>query len=112
MRQRRKRGPWPPMVSLLLLIGLTACSEDDGPKDLRLLTPQTTVHTLLDAYGVLEVPQAEIDRRMELGRRFHLNDPDARRLVFHGHSRGGHGAPSSWRRSVSMPAAGTPCHGS
>ncbi|MAQ18904.1 MAG: hypothetical protein CMN30_29420 [Sandaracinus sp.] len=70
------------MVSLLLLIGLTACSEDDGPKDLRLLTPQTTVHTLLDAYGVLEVPQAEIDRRMELGRRFHLNDPDARRLVF------------------------------
>ena len=80
MRQRTIWGFGPPLLAALL--ALAGCAEDERPPDLRFHTPGATVHTLLDAYGVLEVPQAEIDRRMALGRRFHLNDPQARRLAF------------------------------
>ncbi len=69
---------------MLLLTGAAGpgCGGGEGHDDLRYHTPQATVHTLLDAYGVLELPQKEIDRRMDIGRRFHLNDPEARQLAF------------------------------
>jgi hypothetical protein len=58
------------------------CGGSEGHDDLRYHTPQATVHTLLEAYGILDLPQKEIDRRMDIGRRFHLSDPEARRLAF------------------------------
>ena len=68
----------------ILIVGalvLGACAEDPRP-DLRFASPQATIQTLFDVYGVLEVPQAEIDRRMEIGYRFHLVDPTTLRLCF------------------------------
>ena len=50
-----------------------ACAEE--PLDVRFHTPKTTIETLLDTYGVLDVSQVEIDRRLSIGRNFHLNDP-------------------------------------
>lgn len=79
MRQHFRR---PPLVVLLTLGLASACGGSGSHADLRYHTPQATVHTLLEAYGVLEVSQAEIDRRMEVGYRFHLSDPEARRLAF------------------------------
>ncbi len=67
---------------LLTLSGAFGCGGSEGHSDLRYHTPQATVHTLLDAYGVLEISQKEIDRRMDIGRGFHLNDPEARQLAF------------------------------
>jgi len=66
---------------VLLTLGI-GCGGSEGHSDLRYHTPQATVHTLLDAYGLLDLPQKEIDRRMAIGRRFHLSDPDARRMAF------------------------------
>jgi len=58
-----------------------ACSEEE-PGELRFATPKSTVDTLLDTYGVLELPQEEIDRRMRIGRNFHLNDPETMARCF------------------------------
>ncbi len=57
---------------------LAACSSPRTSTDLRYNTPRATVLTLLDAYGVAEIPQEEVQRRMRIGRRFQLNDPVAR----------------------------------
>jgi len=65
-------------VLLLAICGLlAACSscEDDAP-DLRFHTPRATIETLLDVYGVADVSQEEVQRRMHLGRRFQLQDPE------------------------------------
>lgn len=78
MRQHLRR----PVLVVLLTLGAIGCGGSEGHSDLRYHTPQATVHTLLEAYGVLEVSQTEIDRRMEIGYRFHLSDPDARRMAF------------------------------
>lgn len=68
---------------VLLTLGVIgACGGSEGHSDLRYHTPRATVHTLLEAYGVLEISQKEIDRRMDIGRGFHLNDPEARQLAF------------------------------
>lgn len=70
------------MRSLFLAaLMMVACGDDPAP-DLRLMTPMTTIETLLDSYGVAELPQEEIDRRLSIGRRFHLNDPAALRACF------------------------------
>lgn len=66
---------------LAVLVLAVACGDDPTP-DLRLMTPRTTIETMLDSYGVAELPQEEIDRRMDIGRRFHLNDPAALRACF------------------------------
>lgn len=66
---------------LTAIIVLTACGQEQRP-DLRFGSPQATLQTLFDVYGVLEVSQAEIDRRMEIGYRFHLVDPATLRLCF------------------------------
>lgn len=70
------------LVGHLTACAIAGCGGSAGHEDLRYHTPQATVHTLLEAYGVLELPQKEIDRRMDIGRRFHLNDPEARQLAF------------------------------
>lgn len=72
----------PAAALLVLLLTAAGCGGSEGHDDLRYHTPRATVHTLLEAYGVLELPQKEIDRRMAIGRRFHLSDPEARRLAF------------------------------
>jgi len=78
-----RQHPFPRIVVVLLTLGAAiGCGGSEGHADLRYHTPQATVHTLLEAYGVLEVSQKEIDRRMDIGRRFHLNDPEARRMAF------------------------------
>lgn len=79
MRQHPRRLS---LVLLLTAVIDVACGGSEGHDDLRYHTPQATVNTLLEAYGVLDLPQKEIDRRMDIGRRFHLNDPEARRLAF------------------------------
>lgn len=66
---------------LAVLAFAMACGDDPTP-DLRLMTPRTTIETLLESYGVADLPQEEIDRRMDIGRRFHLNDPAALRACF------------------------------
>ena len=68
------------LLSALCVFCLVGC--DDEPVDLRFHTPKATIDTLLEVYGVLELPQAEIDRRVEIGRTFHLNDPDTMRACF------------------------------
>lgn len=68
----------------LLLVGpvlMGACSSPE-PTDLRLLTPKTTAETLLEVYGVAEVSEEEVRRRMRIGRSFHLNDPETRARCF------------------------------
>ena len=66
---------------LAALVFSMACGDDATP-DLRLMTPRTTIETMLASYGVADLPQEEIDRRMSIGRRFHLNDPAALRACF------------------------------
>ena len=76
----RPRSPFGQSTRLRLSLAcllLSACSsgcEDKAP-DLHFQTPRATVQTLLDVYGVAEVPQEEVQRRMRLGRRFQLQDP-------------------------------------
>ena len=65
----------------IAIVILSACAEEPRP-DLRFASPQATLQTLFDVYGVLEVSQAEIDRRMEMGYRFHLVDPATLHLCF------------------------------
>ncbi|MCB9598851.1 MAG: hypothetical protein H6721_07705 [Sandaracinus sp.] len=62
--------------------GAFGCGEPAAPTDLRLLTPKTTAETLLDVYGVADVSEEEVRRRMQIGRSFHLNDPDTRAVCF------------------------------
>lgn len=69
------------LLLAVLCCGVTACSscDDEGTPDLRFHTPRATIDTLLDVYGVADVSQDEVQRRMRLGRRFQLQDPQ----VFH-----------------------------
>ena len=82
MRQPLRVPPSMGLVLLLATASAVGCDEETSAPDLRFHTPSATVHTLLDAYGVLDVPQSEIERRMALGRRFHLSDPESRALAF------------------------------
>jgi hypothetical protein len=68
---------------LLLSFTFSACSscEDEAP-DLRFHTPRATIQTLLDVYGVGDVAEEEVQRRMSLGRRFQLQDPELFHLCF------------------------------
>ena len=69
-----------PFVLTLLVAGL-ACGAPE-PTDLRLFTPKTTAETLLEVYGVADVSEEEVRRRMRIGRSFHLHDPETRALCF------------------------------
>jgi hypothetical protein len=69
-----------PLVLATVVAGL-ACGEP-APADLRLLTPKTTAETLLEVYGVADVSEEEVRRRMRIGRSFHLHDPETRALCF------------------------------
>lgn len=82
-------------ATLLAVILFAAACGEDSPPDLRLMTPMTTIRTMLDSYGVADLPQEEIDRRIDIGRRFHLNDPAALRACF-----------SDWEEPVGEGLAG------
>jgi len=69
-----------PLVLTLFVTGL-ACGAPE-PTDLRLFTPKTTAETLLEVYGVADVSEEEVRRRMRIGRSFHLHDPETRALCF------------------------------
>lgn len=72
---------WALIGALMVGLSISGCGEE-APVDLRFVTPIATVRTMLGCYGVDELPQAEIDRRLELRRNFHLNDPAALRDCF------------------------------
>ena len=89
MRQRSKRRTRLICVmALMAFSSLAAVVALDFPKrggvssDVRFRTPRATVEALLESYGVLDIPVEELRRRMELGRRFHLNDPDTMKQCF------------------------------
>ena len=63
------------------MLVIAACGDEVAP-DPRLTTPLATIDTLFAAYGVGDLGQEEIDRRLALERRFHLSDPEALRLCF------------------------------
>lgn len=71
------------ILSLVLTLFVTglACGAPE-PTDLRLFTPKTTAETLLEVYGVADVSEEEVRRRMRIGRSFHLHDPETRALCF------------------------------
>ncbi len=67
-------------MAAVLLMGC-----DQAPpvsSDLRFHTPKATIDTLLETYGLEMVSQDEIRRRMQIGRSFHLVDPETRDLCF------------------------------
>lgn len=66
---------------LTLVVAVLACSDPE-PTDLRLFTPKTTAETLLEVYGVADVSEEDVRRRMRIGRSFHLHDPETRALCF------------------------------
>lgn len=78
--QRRVTRGILPLVLTLFVTGL-ACGAPE-PTDLRLFTPKTTAETLLEVYGVADVSEEEVRRRMRIGRSFHLHDPETRALCF------------------------------
>lgn len=65
-----------------VVLGLVACDAPPVSDDLRFHTPKATIDTLLETYGLEQVSQEEIRRRMQLGRSFHLVDPATRDLCF------------------------------
>jgi len=75
---RRRRS------ATLLVLGALACvSMGCAPRtDPRLATPESTLSTLLTAYGLGDLPQAEIRRRLVAGDRFELRDPTLWRSCF------------------------------
>lgn len=65
------------LIAVLVLVG---CDEPAG--DLRFHTPQATMQTLFDVYGVAELSQQEVQRRMQERGRFHLQDPETYEKCF------------------------------
>lgn len=65
----------------VLALALWPTAERAPIADLRFQTPRATLFTFLDCYGVADLPQTEIIRRMQIGRTFHLNDPATRDLA-------------------------------
>lgn len=71
-------------AALAASVLLVACTDDPAP-DPRLATPLTCAQALLEAYGVAELPQEEIDRRLRVRGIFHLHDPAALPVIFEGY---------------------------
>ncbi len=70
-------------LSVLAVAAFVWMPHADAPiDDLRFHNPRATLFTFLDCYGVADLPQKEILRRMEIGRTFHLNDPATRDECF------------------------------
>lgn len=65
---------------LLASLLLTACHE--RPVDARFASPEATVETLLGAYDLADVPQAEVRARMAEHARFTLLDRDTFEACF------------------------------
>ncbi|MEM9190375.1 MAG: hypothetical protein AAGF12_14415 [Myxococcota bacterium] len=70
------RLPLPVLGSVLLL--LAGCEEPDP----RFASPEATLDTMMDAYGVLGFTQDEIQERMRVGGRFQLRDEASYRACF------------------------------
>lgn len=69
-------------AALALVLGAVALAACAPRTDPHLATPESTLRTLLDAYGLGEVPQAEVRRRMAAGDRFELIDDVGWRRCF------------------------------
>lgn len=65
---------------VLTLLGLTACDPHEA--DPRFRSPEATVRTMLLAYDLADVPQAEIRERMAAHGRFELLDPETFEACF------------------------------
>jgi hypothetical protein len=55
-------------LALLACLALVACAEPDP----RFASPEQTVETLFTAYGVAELPEREVQRRLLMRERFEL----------------------------------------
>ena len=64
---------------ILLFASMLACVPS---ADSRFATPKDTIETLFTAYGVRDVGEAEIIRRMQAQERFKLLDPAMHRACF------------------------------
>lgn len=77
---RASAGPYPALAAAVVAAAVVAAC---APRtDVRLATPESTLRTLLDAYGLGDVPQAEVRRRLAAGKRFELADPERWRRCF------------------------------
>lgn len=69
-------------VAVAFVLVMACDSTPPVSDDLRFHTPKATIDTLIETYGLEMVSQAEIRRRMQIGRSFHLVDPETRDLCF------------------------------
>lgn len=69
------------MLGVALLLGAAGCGSEE-PTDTRFLTPQATIDTLFDTFGIKDLSQDEVRRIMAERKHFHLNDPDTYRECF------------------------------
>lgn len=74
----------PLQAALAALVVVVGCTDDPAP-DPRLATPVTCAEALLEAYGIAELPQEEIDRRLRIRGIFHLHDPGALPVLLSGY---------------------------
>jgi len=69
------------LALLLLFAAPLGCSEEPEP-DARFATPESTLNTLLDVYGVADMSQEEIQQQMRSRGRFELRDEITYRACF------------------------------
>jgi len=70
------------LAALLGLLPGAGCEEEQTVPDPRFATPESTLDTLLSAYGVDDMSQEEIQRAMRARSRFELRDEEAYRACF------------------------------
>ncbi|MCS6800191.1 MAG: hypothetical protein NZ898_16995 [Myxococcota bacterium] len=66
-----------------LLVGLTGCGREP---ERRLASPEATLATLLDSYGLRDASEHEVRRRLQRRERFTLVDAETFRACFADHA--------------------------
>lgn len=69
------------LLALAVLLAIVACEEEREP-DPRFATPESTLETLMTAYGVQRMSQEDIQRVMRDRGRFELRDENTFRACF------------------------------
>lgn len=72
------RALWLPLIFCIIAI-LSGCS---ARADKRFATPKDTIETLFSTYGVQQMSEEEVRRRMEARERFTMLDPELHRACF------------------------------